>query len=128
MPARRRGCRDPRAAWLHRAVWPALPCGGPGAAPRAAAAAECQKGSLRLAPHAPSLRCAAAQDLLAICRKCGIKGHKLALLVPDNHVLSERFLAHITELMISGDPVALCTQDERDAFCDGVRWCSAALC
>ncbi|KFM23536.1 Dynein beta chain, flagellar outer arm [Auxenochlorella protothecoides] len=60
-------------------------------------------------------------DILAMCRKAGVKNKGVAFLLNDGHVTKEDFLAHISDLMTSGSPASLCSQEDKEGFCDGVR-------
>lgn len=56
-----------------------------------------------------------------MCRKAGVKNQGVAFLLNDGHVTKEDFLAHISDLMTSGSPASLCSQEDKEGFCDGVR-------
>ena len=59
-------------------------------------------------------------DLVSLYHKAGVKGVPVVLLLTDNQIVSDSFLVYINDLLATGDIPDLCTQEERDTFCNAV--------
>ena len=44
------------------------------------------------------------------------------LLLTDNQIVNDSFLVYINDLLASGDIPGLCTEEERDTFCNAVSY------
>ena len=60
-------------------------------------------------------------DLLSLYTKAGVKGTPVVFLITDSHIVNERFLVYINDLLSSGIIPDLMTPEERDGMCNAVR-------
>ena len=60
-------------------------------------------------------------DLLALYTRCGVKGIGVVFLITDSHIVNERFLVYINDLLSSGNIPDLMTPEEREGMCNSVR-------
>lgn len=60
-------------------------------------------------------------DLLGLYQKAGAKGVPIVLLMTDQQIVKEHFLVYINDLLANGDIPDLCTQEDKDTFCNAVR-------
>ncbi|ESO12478.1 hypothetical protein HELRODRAFT_155577 [Helobdella robusta] len=61
------------------------------------------------------------QDLNGLYQKAGLKGLGMVLLMTDAHIIDERFLVLINDLLASGEIPDLFTEDDLDIIVTGVR-------
>lgn len=62
----------------------------------------------------------ALQDLLSLYTKAGVKGAPVVFLMTDNQIVKEQFLVYINDLLSTGYIADLCTQEDKDNFCNAV--------
>ena len=60
-------------------------------------------------------------DLLSLYAKAGAKGIPVTFLLTDNHIVNERFLVFINDLLSTGAVADLCTPEDKENFCNAVR-------
>lgn len=60
-------------------------------------------------------------DLLSLYTKAGVKGTPVVFLMTDNQIVKEKFLVYINDLLSTGYIADLCTQEDKDNFCNAVR-------
>jgi dynein heavy chain len=60
-------------------------------------------------------------DLVALYNKTGIKGTPVMFLLTDSHIVQERFLVYVNDLLSSGFIPDLMTAEEKDNCCNAVR-------
>ena len=60
-------------------------------------------------------------DLLALYTRTGVKGIPVMFLLTDSHIVNERFLVYVNDLLSSGFIPDLMTAEERDNCCNAVR-------
>ena len=58
-------------------------------------------------------------DLSSI--QAGVKGTAITFLMTDNQIVNEKFLVYINDLLSTGYIADLCTQEDKDTFCNSVR-------
>ncbi|KAL0038617.1 hypothetical protein WJX79_000048 [Trebouxia sp. C0005] len=61
------------------------------------------------------------ENLLALYTKAGVKGTAITFLMTDNQIVNEKFLVYINDLLSTGYIADLCTQEDKDTFCNSVR-------
>ncbi len=50
-----------------------------------------------------------------------MKGTAITFLMTDNQIVNEKFLVYINDLLSTGYIADLCTQEDKDTFCNSVR-------
>ena len=60
-------------------------------------------------------------DLLSLYTKAGVKGVSTCFLVTDSHIVNERFLVYINDLLSTGFIPDLMSPEEREGACNAVR-------
>lgn len=60
-------------------------------------------------------------DLATLYQKCGAKSVKIAFIITDAHIVDERFLVYINELLATGQVADLIPSEEREALGAVVR-------
>eukprot|EP00899_Mesostigma_viride_P021711 jgi/Mesvir1/29541/Mv05860-RA.1 len=60
-------------------------------------------------------------DLRDIMRRVGVKGERVAFMLADTELTSEKLLAPITELLATGDVAELWTPEDKDDVFNGLR-------
>lgn len=53
--------------------------------------------------------------------QAGVKGTAITFLMTDNQIINEKFLVYINDLLSTGYIADLCTQEDKDTFCNSVR-------
>ena len=53
--------------------------------------------------------------------QAGVKGTAITFLMTDNQIVNEKFLVYINDLLSTGYIADLCTQEDKDNFCNSVR-------
>lgn len=53
--------------------------------------------------------------------QAGVKGTAITFLMTDNQIVNEKFLVYINDLLSTGYIADLCTQEDKDTFCNSVR-------
>ena len=61
------------------------------------------------------------EAIMGLYTKCGMKGTPVMFLMTDNQIIDERFLVYINDLLSSGFIADLCSQEDKDNFCNAVR-------
>ena len=112
----RRSCCTPACASQHACT--PLGEGGRG---RAGHGTQCPSPPTHTHAHLPYRACVCLQDLLSLYQKAGAKGTPVVLLMTDNQIVKESFLVYINDLLANGDIPDLCTQEDKDNFCNAVR-------
>lgn len=58
---------------------------------------------------------------MSCCSQAGVKGTAITFLMTDNQIVNEKFLVYINDLLSTGYIADLCTQEDKDTFCNSVR-------
>ncbi len=64
---------------------------------------------------------AVLSDDALCCIQAGVKGTAITFLMTDNQIVNEKFLVYINDLLSTGYIADLCTQEDKDTFCNSVR-------
>lgn len=68
-----------------------------------------------------SLPCLSEALSVVCCLQAGVKGIAITFLMTDNQIVNEKFLVYINDLLSTGYIADLCTQEDKDTFCNSVR-------
>ncbi|GKT34970.1 Dynein beta chain, ciliary, partial [Aduncisulcus paluster] len=60
-------------------------------------------------------------DLQSLYRKCGQKGESIMFLFTDQHIVDEKFLVYINDMLASGNIADLFNDDEEDEIIESIR-------
>lgn len=60
-------------------------------------------------------------DLLALYHRCVVKSARVAVILTDTHIVDERFLIYLNELISTGHAANIVPPEDKDALCSAVK-------